>query len=194
MIFRILVISALTLTIFFSAEAGKSIQPEPENEMLGRIRNEFYQAVENEDALNSLTHFIEGTFSTDPAKYPAVILAYYGALESVRAKHTYNPYSKFKHVTAGLKKLDKAVDMMPDKLEIRFLRFAVLHNIPGIFGVADERNADLKVSYEQLLRQDYSSLGRKLQKGIAEFLMRSGRLEPAETEKLKKIFPDAQTE
>ncbi|MGE5499052.1 MAG: hypothetical protein ACM3Q2_13305 [Syntrophothermus sp.] len=194
MMYRIIIIWALLITALTAASERITAQAEPGSEMLDRIRNEFYLAIEDEDALNGLIRFIESSFSEDPAKYPAVILAYSGVLETLKAKHTYNPYSKFKYVTAGLKKLNKAVSMSSDMLEVRFLRFAVLHNIPGIFGVADDRRADLKESYKLLLRQDYSSISRNLQRGIAEFLLKSGRLDQAQTEILKREFPDAQTE
>ncbi|MDP4196275.1 MAG: hypothetical protein Q8940_14560 [Bacteroidota bacterium] len=166
-------------------------QDEPDQKTLTRIRSDFYLAVENEDSLDSLAGLIEMKYDTDADDCPAVILAYYGALETLRAKYTFNPYSKFKNVISGIKKLNAAVSRSYDRLEIRFLRFAVLHNIPGIFGVAKERNDDLKVTFEQLLKKNYSSVSRDLQKGIAEFLMRSDRLEQYQTESLKSIFPDA---
>ncbi|MDP4175055.1 MAG: hypothetical protein Q8933_13855 [Bacteroidota bacterium] len=166
-------------------------QDEPDQKTLTRIRSDFYLAVENEDSLDSLAGLIEMKYDTDADDCPAVILAYYGALETLRAKYTFNPYSKFKNVISGIKKLNAAVSRSYDRLEIRFLRFAVLHNIPGIFGVAKERNDDLKVTFEQLLKKNYSSVSRDLQKGIAEFLMRSDRLEQYQTESLRSIFPDA---
>ncbi|MGE5402965.1 MAG: hypothetical protein ACM3S2_21405 [Ignavibacteriales bacterium] len=172
----------------------KGGQNEPDQKTLTRIRGDFYLAVENEDALDTLLGLIEMKYDTDADDCPAVILAYFGALEALKAKYTFNPYSKFRNVISGIRKLNTAVSRSYDRLEIRFLRFAVLHNIPGIFGVADERNDDLKVTYEQLLKKDYSSVSRDLQKGIAEFLLRSDRLEQYQTERLKSLFPDAMIE
>ncbi|MGE5432515.1 MAG: hypothetical protein ACM3QX_15640 [Syntrophomonadaceae bacterium] len=180
--------------VFFFMQITYGGQNEPDQKTLTTIRSDFYLAVENEDMLNSLLGLIEMKYDTDANDCPAVILAYYGALEAMKAKYTFNPYSKFRNVISGIKKLNAAVSKSDERLEIRFLRFAVLHNIPGIFGVSKERNDDLKVTFEQLLKKDYSSVSRDLQKGIAEFLMRSDRLEQNQTESLKLLFPDAAIE
>lgn len=184
-------IAALCLfTINLFAEDPFSVHSEPDTVQINKIRNEFYLAVENDDVLDELVRYIEDFYQKDSENYPAVILAYYGALETLRAKHSYNPYKKTKYVIAGLKKLNAAVNKSPSTLEVRFLRFAVLHNIPGIFGIIDERNDDLKVTYQQLLKKDYKNINIKLQKGIVEFLIKSGRLDSEQVNKLINIYPD----
>ena len=167
-----------------------STHNEPDTSKINKIRNEFYLAVEDDDVLDELVGYIEGIYQKDSENYPAVILAYYGALETLRAKHSYNPYNKAKYVISGLKKLNSAVEKSPGTLEVRFLRFAVLHNIPGIFGIKDERTDDLNAAYQQLLKKDYTTISIKLQKGIVEFLLKSERLDAEQINNLKKIYPD----
>lgn len=158
-----------------------------DSNVMNYIRNEFYLAVEDENTAENLLEYLNNLPASDSR---IRILAYTGALEAVMAKHVFNPYSKFKYVTRGLKKLDRAVISQPDALEIRFLRFAVLHNIPAIFGIGDERKADLNVVYTSLLSKDYSDLDYNLQKGIAEFLIKSDRLSSEQIVSLQNIFQE----
>lgn len=162
-------------------------------ETLEKIRNDFYLAVEDGDAADRLNDFIIGQFGEDAKGYPASILAYAGALEAVMAKHTYNPYSKVKYVIKGLDKLNEACRKDGSSLEVRFLRFSVLHNLPGFFGYRQELKEDLRIVYEQLKRQDYSYIDYELQKGIAEFLIDSQRLSKSQAAVLAKLFPDMNT-
>lgn len=189
-LFKILCVTIL-LSIKTTACVTAELENDPSSESMDRIRRDFYLAIEDGDAIEKLIDFIENAYKTDTDKYPAVILAYYGALETLKAKHSYNPYNKFRYVIKGLKKLNLAVDKSPMKLEVRFLRFAVLHNIPGVFGISNERDQDLNVIYGLLLKKDYVSIDRKLQKGIAEFLIESGRLDNLQADKLKHIFPES---
>ncbi len=155
---------------------------------LNFIRNKFYEAVESKQSTNELINYIKENFTDDEGKYPANILAYTGALETLKAKHAFDPYSKFKFVISGVKKLNKAVEILPDDLETRFLRFAVLHNIPGVFGVSDERNEDKNIIYELLLEKDYSNVSADLQKGIIEFMIESERLHSDQNDQLINLL------
>lgn len=174
------------IVMIFSVTFAKS----DDKTVVNKIRTEFYKAVENEDALNNLFDYIKVRFGENIDKYPALIYAYFGALEAVSAQYTYNPYTKASNVYSGLKKLNKAVDKMPDALEVRFLRFAVLDHLPGVFGLGTDRDNDMKKVYSLLLKKDYSDLPKEIQKGLAEYLVKSERLESYQTNELKKVFPE----
>jgi hypothetical protein len=168
------------------------INIEADTNTLNYIQLEFYNATEDKEAAENLIDYFKNKFGTETDYYSPTLLAYYGALEAVQAKYTFNPISKFSYVTSGLKKLDKSVELRPDELEIRFLRFAVLHNIPGIFGISKDRQADLDKVYDLLLEENYSKISKELQHGIAEFLINSERLSVKQTASLLMLFPDIQ--
>ena len=68
------------------------------------------------------------------------MVAYRGACKSVRAVHTFWPLSKLNYVKEGLVDLDDAVLKEPNNIEIRFLRFSVLDNLPGFLGYGSKDN------------------------------------------------------
>lgn len=185
------VLIAITFFLFISnCLKANTPYPDVSPDVLERIRTDFYRSIEDGDVIDELTSFIQTRYSENTENYPAVILAYYGGLETLKAKHSYNPVNKFRYVISGLKILSKAVEKSPSLLEVRFLRFSVLHFIPGVFGISDEREDDMKHVYSALVKKDYSLVDRNLQKGVAEFLVKSSRLSPTEIHTLKIIFPD----
>jgi hypothetical protein len=144
------------------------------------IREQFYLAVEDEDALERLEEHLIVNFSEDITGYPPIILAYKGGIEALKAKHAFSPFSKFSHLMDALDILETAVSRMPGNLEISFIRFSILDNIPSFFGYGKERNTDKKVIISELLRNDFSSINKETQKGIIEFLLRSDNLSESE--------------
>jgi hypothetical protein len=53
------------------------------------------------------------------------------------------PWKKGKLAKEGLSLMDRAVEMKPDDLEIRFVRAASTRGLPGFFKRADESERDL---------------------------------------------------
>lgn len=153
------------------------------------LRNNFYIATESEKVNLKLESFILYNFGDNIDNYHPKILAYYGIVQSLKAKFTYNPYLKYKYVVKGIDYLRKAVERNPTSVEIRFLRFAVLHNIPALFGFKDLRNEDLNFIFNYLLSKNFSELDYYWQTNIARFLIESNRLNDNARSKLFKIFP-----
>lgn len=184
----ILLLMILLPLISLNSLAAGSVKPDGKH--IEYVRNEFYLALEDKDAANRLIKFIRTEYGDDQNLYTPRILAYLGAVEAVMAGHAFNPYNKFRHVIKGLKKLGRAVELSPDNLEVRFLRFAVLHNIPALFGVGDERKSDLESVVASLKKRDYSSVDAELQKGIIEFMLESGRLSGQQQKELQQLLPE----
>jgi hypothetical protein len=149
------------------------------------IREQFYLAVDDEDALSGLEKHIIKNYSSDTSNYPPVILAYAGGIEALKAKHAFSPFAKFSHLMSSLDILEKAIDMKPVDLEIRFLRFSILDNIPRFFGYNEEITSDKNVVINELLKNNFSSLDRETQKGIITYLIESDNLTEEEKIKLK---------
>lgn len=151
------------------------------------VRQTFYEAIEDEDKTYALEKFIISKFSGDQSKYDPVILAYFGAVEALKGKHAFNPFSKLNHVIKALDIIESAIIMEPLSLEIRFVRFSILHHLPGILGYGTERDEDLSIICKLLKEQNYSEVSTELQQGIIQFMIDSERLDDNQTYELKKI-------
>jgi len=115
-------------------------------------------------------------------------LAYVAALESVKSKHAFWPFTKLKYFNNSMDIFEKVVERNPENLEIRFLRFTILHYVPSFLGRSKEREEDTAVIIKELLKRDYSSINPEIQKGIVEFLIMSERLNPSQEKLLKDNF------
>src|SRR5699024_2246091 len=137
-----------------------------------------FQSVNGQDLKNIWDQYEKA--STDKATCQALIkklenkkelnnveLAYLGALETIWAKYTSNPFSKWSAFKKGKEKIEEAVKREPDNPKIRYLRLSVQKNNPGFLGynraiASDEEllkghldnltDKDLKDSIENLLK------------------------------------------
>lgn len=155
------------------------------NEEMKFIREQFYRAVGDEEALGRLENYINKKYSTQLNSYPPVILAYRGGVEALKAKYVFSPFSKFEYVNESLSILEKAVNKMPQNLEIRFIRFSILDNIPFFMGYGEERESDKKVVIAELLKNDFSAIDRETQKGLINYLLENSSLTDEEMAMLK---------
>lgn len=152
------------------------------------IRNNYYASVEKEELVAKLETFIEKKFTRDRSKYPPLVLAYVAALESVKSKHAFWPHEKYNYFQESMKLFSETIQKEPQSLEIRFLRFTILHYIPSFLGYSEERQNDASVILRELKKKDFSSIKPEIQKGIAEFMIRSERISKFEINILKKSF------
>jgi hypothetical protein len=164
-----------------------------ENEMKF-IRKTFYQAVEDKTALVKLEDYITKRYSRDSSMYTPVILAYSGGIEALKAKYVFSPFSKFSHLIKSLDILDEAVSRMPDNLEVRFIRFSILDNIPGIFGYGKEKASDKEVIISELLRKDFGTIDKETQIGLIKYLLESSNINEEEKSILLYHNPDILSE
>jgi hypothetical protein len=160
----------------------------PDTATINFIRSEFYASIEDEEKTYELEHFIINKYSDDYSKYNPIILAYYGGVQALKAKHAFNPVSKLSHLISGLNRLKEAIGKSPDNLEIRFMRFSILDNVPAILGYGDERMDDRNKICILLLKKDYSSLTFEIQKGIIEYMLASDRLSTSQSVKLQELI------
>lgn len=153
------------------------------------IRTNYYASVEEEEIVEKVEQYINRHFGEK--NLPSLILAYKAALLSVKSKHAFWPGTKLEYFNESMDLFEKAVANDPDNLEIRFLRFTILHHIPSILGHSEERDKDMLVIIKELAKKDYSMIKPDIQKGIAEFLLRTGRLDLGQEKKLYSYYPDA---
>ena len=176
------------ITILISSAKVFPSEPNPDSATMDFIRNEFYSAVEDENKTYALEKYIINKYSDNYAEYSPVILAYYGAIQTLKAKHAFNPVSKLSHLISGLNRLEEAVAGSPDNLEIRFMRFSILDHVPTILGYSREMEADKDKICVLLLQKDFSSLGRKIQEGMAEYMLASDRLTDDEKRQVQDLI------
>lgn len=145
-------------------------------DILENIRTNYYASVEDEDKVEEVEKYISKHFSENRESYPNLILAYVAALESVKSKHAFWPFTKLSYFNKSMELFKQVVEKDPENLEIRFLRFTILHYVPSFLGHSEERQADAEVIISQILKKDYSSINSEIQQGIAEFMIESKRL------------------
>lgn len=182
-----LLLVALSIVVSASEKKNESSANININD-LEHIRLNYYASVEKEELVTGLEKFISQKFTSDRTKYPALILAYVAALQAVKSKHAFWPTEKYSYFKESMRLFDEVMKREPKNLEIRFLRFAILHYVPSFLGYAEERTEDARVIVRELIKKDFSSIKPEIQKGIAEFMLQSERLNNLEIKKLKRTF------
>jgi hypothetical protein len=145
------------------------------------LRKQLLIAVEKSNVTDSLYK----SLNAEKIK-PPVIISYIGALEALKAKHTWNPYYKLKYLKSAEKTFAKAVTGEPHNIEIRFMRFSVEHNVPGFLGYTKNIVADRQEMIAQLGKKHYTTADKEMVVTIIKFLIDSKRCTAQETEELRK--------
>lgn len=83
----------------------------------------------------------------------AVILAYKGTAIAMGAKYTDGITEKIRVFNDGKELIEKAIKADPKNAEIRFLRYCVQANIPGILGYSGNMNQDFELIHNELKLQ-----------------------------------------
>ncbi len=152
------------------------------------IRNGFYKSVESHSKTNKMIEFIESNYSEKYIYDEPVLLAYYGALNALKAKHVFNPFAKISYLRTGLRTLDEAAIEGACNLEVRFLRFSILHNIPAFLGLRDTLQQDTDAVYELLVVDGkYSELDTDMAFNVIEFVIDSKRLNEEQQKEMELL-------
>lgn len=92
------------------------------------LRENYGKSISNNELCRTLIEDLKSKKSN------SIYLAYLGGLQAIWANHTINPISKLQTFNKGKNNLEKAVKMMPDDIEIRFIRLSVQRNAPRFLG------------------------------------------------------------
>ncbi|MHC0443302.1 hypothetical protein [Flavobacterium sp. 3-210] len=79
----------------------------------------------------------------------SIKLAYLGAFQTIWAKHTINPISKFNTFNKGKKNIEEAVRLDPKNLEIRIIRLSIQSNCPSFLGYRNSIEGDKRMIQSQ---------------------------------------------
>jgi hypothetical protein len=128
-VFKIILALFLPLSIF----AG-------ENELI-KVRNLLYKAsLDNDNAKIFFEHL-----NSSPDITSSMLTGYQGMAYMIKAKYSWNPYSKFSFFSKGRDLLDKAIEKDPSNVELRWLRFCTQTNAPGFLGYNGKMKEDKAV-------------------------------------------------
>ncbi len=105
------------------------------------LRNEFNIAITNKENANKLYFQLS---ALKPAKN-TLQYAYLGATEALLAKHAINPFSKLSYVNSAMRKLNMAVELNKNDIEIRYMRFSVESNMPAYLGYNEHIEVDKNI-------------------------------------------------
>ena len=145
------------------------------------LRKQLIQAIDHKETTDSLYH------SLGLIKQPSpLITGYIGALEALKAKHTWNPYYKIKYLNDCEDSFENAITRDPRNIELRFMRFSIEHNVPGFLGYNKNLNSDKHVLIEQISLKNYEHTDRELITTAIKFLIGSRQCNPDERLTLSK--------
>lgn len=137
----------------------------------------YKQAAVNKTACNDLISCIQ---SCSPAHDP-VLTGYQAAATMMMAQYVINPFSKLSWFRKGRKLLDNTLARHPQNIELRFLRFTIQTNAPGMLGYKDEIASDKSF----LLNAVGGISDAALQQSICDYLQQSKLLSEGEKKQLQ---------
>lgn len=144
---------------------------------LDEVRKKYPLATTDQTICNELYSALNGkTDGTD------LLSGYAGGVTMLMAKYTSNPISKMQYFKEGKKLLESAIENNKNDIELRFLRFAIQENLPGILGY----NANLEEDKNYIMKYLPMLDKRELKKAIAEYLAKSERTSEKEKQNLER--------
>lgn len=149
---------------------------------LPRIKKLMVQAVESPQITNNLFKELTALKSQDP-----LIWAYIATLEGLKAKHSWNPYAKLRHISISSKMIQKAVNAAPDDLEIRFMRFSLQHFTPAFLGYSKNLEEDKNAIIRLFELRKFGRSDPDLVRNIAKFMLETKRCTAPEEQIFRKF-------
>lgn len=166
------------VVLFFLCLSGVSAAQD-----LAYIKKAMVKAVDSHELTNNLHKELSSLNSKDP-----LIWAYVATLEGLKAKHSWNPYSKLKFVNRADKQISRAVAASPEELEIRFMRFSLQFYTPSFLGFSDDLVEDRKMIVRLLELKKFGRSDQDLVRSIAKFMLETKLCTPTEEQVLKKFI------
>ncbi|TAE46522.1 MAG: hypothetical protein EAZ89_19980 [Bacteroidetes bacterium] len=115
--------------------------------MLSDLRKGFEAAVQDKTAAAQLWERLRTYEGTDP-----LIVAYKAAALSLAAREEWNPFARLEQLRTVMALFAQAVSLAPQNIEIRFLRFAIQHHLPGFLQLSGDLEEDMSVLKENMIR------------------------------------------
>lgn len=116
---------------------------------INEIRKLFSEAADNSSKTNQLYQLLQNETGKNP-----ILLAYRAASEALEAKHSWNVLTKWSNIDKAMQLFQKAIEIAPENIEIRFLRYSIQINTPFILGYSQNINEDKQKMIDLFLEAD----------------------------------------
>lgn len=108
---------------------------------LDELRQLYKQAADNSSICDKLYKMLD---NKETEQYP-ILLGYKGAVQAIRAKHSFLPHVKLSRFTEGASIIDRAIVKDSESLELRFLRFTIQANSPAFLNYRTNLDEDTQL-------------------------------------------------
>ncbi|SRR5690606_3770302 len=132
---------------------------------LKEIRAQYPKAVENAEATNKLV----GELANVNSSSKSVLLAYKGAILTLKAKFSKKKNEKKEFFKEGISLIESAVKTEPSNIEIRYIRMGVQENSPKFLGYHKNIEEDKKF----ILKNFGEVSSKELKDVIKDFVLKS---------------------
>jgi hypothetical protein len=159
---------------------GFADNPQPN---ISNLRKKLLQAIDSKPTTDSLYKSL-GLIQ----QRSGLLNAYMGALEALKAKHTWNPYYKIKYLNNCEDTFKGAVAQDPYNIEIRFMRFSIEHNVPVFLGYTKNLSIDKQEMIRQIELKNYGTADKELVITVIKFMLDSKQCNTSENIMLNKTL------
>ncbi len=117
----------------------------------------------------------------------ALLKAYWGASTAAAPECLGNPMEKIKYFRKGKALLDESAKQQSTNVEVRFLRFATQTKAPSFLGYKGNIQEDKSLILKNIAEYAKAPSNKEMAGHIANFMLNSGELTPAEKASLKQF-------
>lgn len=156
-------LNVLFLAIFFISGISRGYAQA--DNALREIRNELFYTEFNFDKCMDYYNRIVNLNIKSP-----IVQAYQAAAQSLMAKHSWNPVSKYTYLKEAQELLNKAVKEDTENPEIRFLRLYIQRSIPSYMGMSKDIAEDKAAILANLDKLNIQELGEDIAAYIAKYM------------------------
>ncbi|MDO7876660.1 hypothetical protein Q5H93_18080 [Hymenobacter sp. ASUV-10] len=145
------------------------------------LRQQFAKASSDKAAAEKLYKQL-----ADYKGHDAVVMAYKGAAEAIRARDA-SMFDKLTFIQQANRSFEQAVSLAPDNAEVRFLRFSVESNLPSFLGMSKHVEEDKALLLRAALEHPASGLDAEAFNFVRRYLVERGHVSEAEAQQLNKV-------
>ncbi len=118
----------------------------------------------------------------------AKLLAFKGALEAIMTRTTWNVFKKIQYLNKSQVSFNKAIDMEPNNVEVRFMRLSVEHEIPSYLGYSTHMKEDKEFIIKHISQFNPLKMDPQILKEILAFVRKSGHFSNTEILLFEGLF------
>ena len=152
---------------------------------LKKIREDYIASINDSEKAEVLCSQLQAIKNPD-----ALIMAYLGSAQAIKAKHAWNPVNKMSFLKQGFNTINQAVAKDPNQLEVRFLRFSLQFYVPTFLGYSKNIDSDKDKIITLLQNQKNTNLNvdKKIIKDMVNFMIDSKKCDAQELAILRKVI------